>query len=95
MLEDDEFHRVLNNDIDCVIGLDTPIPKGIESQMCTHCQIRNNIIRGTNMCSLRVGLYESSPGADPRIVENNDFFDHPTALYMNEGSTALSCSWVT
>lgn len=50
---------------------------------------RNNVLRATNGCTGgRFGLWESNASADPRVVQNNDFFDAPSGLYFDEGTTA-------
>ncbi len=53
---------------------------------------RNNILRAGTCTTTRYNLLEALAGADPRIVENNDFdpTGAPTGLYFDEGVNALS-----
>lgn len=53
---------------------------------------RNNILRAGNCSMSRFNFFEALAGADPRILENNDFdpAGGPTALYFNEGITNLT-----
>ncbi len=51
---------------------------------------RNNVLRASNGCASRWGFWEESVAADPAVVQNNDFFDAPSALYFNEGFMPLA-----
>ena len=53
---------------------------------------RNNILRAGVCGTSRVSFLEAVAGADPRIVENNDFdpTGAPTALYLDEAVTSLA-----
>jgi hypothetical protein len=54
---------------------------------------RNNILRVPTGCGTRYGLSEANAGADPRVVENNDFFVEGggvQTLYWDEGTTAIT-----
>ena len=53
---------------------------------------RNNIIRAGRCTASHDGLEETAASTDPRIFENNDLdpYGTPTALYRDEGATALT-----
>ncbi|MBK8252785.1 MAG: hypothetical protein IPK82_08970 [Polyangiaceae bacterium] len=53
---------------------------------------RNNILRGGICPASRVGFFESDPGSDPRIVQNNNFdpIGAPMSLYFDENATSLT-----
>jgi len=48
---------------------------------------RNNIFHA-GLCSTRYAFQELTPDADPRIVENNDFWNGTAGQYFDEGTTA-------
>ena len=52
---------------------------------------RSNIVRAGS-CPMRFGVGESGIASDPRIFETNDLdpYNTPTALYLDEGTTALT-----
>jgi hypothetical protein len=53
--------------------------------------VRNNILHA-GLCATTFGLVEIAAAADPRILENNDFWyaTAPSALYRDEGATDLT-----
>jgi hypothetical protein len=56
-------------------------------------EIRNNIIRGVGgVCTdgsfAFIGLVEANAMSDPSIAENNDFFNAPQGLYVDEGDVS-------
>jgi hypothetical protein len=58
--------------------------RAVEMKFGSAPEIINNIIfteGGTN----RYGIYEYTLDGDPAVVENNDIFNCPTALYYDEG----------
>ncbi len=52
---------------------------------------RNNIFRAGSCMTSRVSFFEAIAGADPRVLENNDFdpAGPPTALYFDENMNML------
>jgi hypothetical protein len=53
---------------------------------------RNNIIRSGQCTTTRNDFEEANAGADPRLFEHNDLdpYNTPSALYVDEGTTALN-----
>ncbi|MDI7267167.1 MAG: MopE-related protein, partial [Myxococcota bacterium] len=65
-----------------ILGGDAPLPpRGV---------YRNNILHAGFCGVARYGLQESGLFADPRIVQNNDFWNANAGQYYNEGTTALN-----
>jgi len=53
--------------------------------------VRNNIL-ASGGCATRYGLHEMNAAADPKVVENNDFFSQPNpgaVLYRDEATVDL------
>jgi len=52
--------------------------------------IRNNIIFTPGGTETYYGIYEANTNSDVSVLQNNDIFNCLTALYYNEGSTAIT-----
>jgi hypothetical protein len=51
---------------------------------------RNNILHA-GLCTTRYGIQELTPlAADPRVVENNAFWNATAGQYLDEGTTAIN-----
>ena len=52
--------------------------------------IENNIISALKGASERYCVHETDANSDPTALRNNVLFDCPTALYRDEGNTAIT-----
>lgn len=78
--------KIYNNTIDGGSGTNCA---GIWNQEESTPAIANNIISAPGS-SAGFGIYEDNPPSDPTEVNNNDIFNCKTALYLDEGSTAIT-----